>query len=58
MMQINEYVDVESKIADKIMQIENRQRKQLTDAEKKIAHELFMSGFLFGVQWCDNKSFR
>ena len=57
MKQVNEYVDVETKIADKIAQIEQNRRRKFTDEEVAIANEMFMSGFLFGVQWMDNKTF-
>ena len=57
MRQVNEYVDVETKISDKIAQVEQNRRRKFTDEEKAVAHEMFMSGFLFGVQWMDNKTF-
>ena len=55
MMQIVESVDVTSKINDKIMQIETRNRRKFTGQEKDIAYEMFMSGFLFASQWYGNE---
>lgn len=51
MMQIVESVDTATKINDKIMQIENRRHTKFTPQERKIAYEMFMSGFLFSSQW-------
>ena len=57
MKQINEYVNVDTKIEDKIAQIEQSRCRKFNDDENKIAREMFMSGFLFGVQWMDNSTF-
>lgn len=51
MYQVNEFVDLNSKVNDKIAQIEQRNRKLFTEREKKIAFEMFLSGFLFSQQW-------
>nr|CAI9751386.1 hypothetical protein DGKKSRWO_DGKKSRWO_CDS_0095 [uncultured phage]CAI9752272.1 hypothetical protein CVNMHQAP_CVNMHQAP_CDS_0095 [uncultured phage] len=55
MLQLNEYVNVNDKIEDKINQIEQRRRIKLTEKERKIAFEMFMSGFLFSQQWNGNE---
>jgi hypothetical protein len=51
MYQINESVDLNAKIDDKIAQIEQRNRRLFTPKERKIAYEMFLSGFLFSQQW-------
>lgn len=51
MYQVNEFVDLNSKVNDKIAQIEQRNRRLFTEREKKIAFEMFLSGFLFSQQW-------
>lgn len=51
MYQINEFVDLNTKIDDKIAQIEQRNHRLFTPKERKIAHEMFLSGFLFSQQW-------
>lgn len=51
MLQVNEYVNVSDKIDDKIAQIEQRNRRLFTPKERKIAYEMFLSGFFFGQQW-------
>lgn len=51
MLQVNESVNVNDKIEDKIAQIEQRNRRLFTPKERKIAYEMFMSGFLFSQQW-------
>lgn len=51
MLQVNEYVNVSNKIDDKIAQIEQRNRRLFTPKERKIAYEMFLSGFFFGQQW-------
>ena len=55
MLQINEYVNVNDKINDKIAYIEQRNRRKFTPKERKIAYEMFMSGFLFSSQWNGNE---
>lgn len=55
MYQVNEFVDLNSKVNDKIAQIEQRNRKLFTEREKKIAFEMFLSGFLFSQQWNGNE---
>lgn len=55
MLQVNSFVDLNSKIEDKISQIENRNRRLFTEKEKKIATEMFLSGFLFSQQWNGNE---
>lgn len=55
MMQFVESVDVTQKIEDKIAQVETRRRRKFSDNEKKIAYELFLSGFLFSQQWNGNE---
>lgn len=47
MYQINEFVDLSAKIDDKIAQVEQRHRRLFTPKERKIAYEMFLSGFLF-----------
>lgn len=51
MYQVNEFVDLNGKVNDKIAQIEQRNRRLFTEREKKIAFEMFLSGFLFSQQW-------
>ena len=51
MYQVNEFVDLNSKVNDKIAQIEQKNRRLFTEREKKIAFEMFLSGFLFSQQW-------
>ena len=51
MLQVNEYVNVSDKIDDKIAQIEQKNRRLFTPKERKIAYEMFLSGFFFGQQW-------
>lgn len=51
MLQINEFVNVNDKINDKISRIEQRTRRKFTHKERKIAYEMFLSGFLFSSQW-------
>lgn len=51
MYQINEFVDLSAKIDDKIAQVEQRNRRLFTPKERKIAYEMFLSGFLFSQQW-------
>lgn len=51
MYQVNEFVDLNSKVNDKIAQIEQRNRRLFTEREKKIAFEMFLSGFFFSQQW-------
>lgn len=51
MLQVNEYVNVSDKIDDKITQIEQRNRRLFTPKERKIAYEMFLSGFFFSQQW-------
>lgn len=55
MYQVNEFVDLNSKVNDKIAQIEQRNRRFFTEREKKIAFEMFLSGFLFSQQWNGNE---
>lgn len=55
MYQVNEFVDLNSKVNDKIAQIEQRNRRLFTEREKKIAFEMFLSGFLFSQQWNGNE---
>ena len=55
MYQVNEFVDLNSKVNDKIAQIEQRNRRLFTEREKKIAFEIFLSGFLFSQQWNGNE---
>lgn len=55
MYQVNEFVDVNSKINDKISQIENRNHRLFTTEERIIAKEMFLSGFLFSQQWNGNE---
>lgn len=55
MYQVNEFVDLNSKVNNKIAQIEQRNRKLFTEREKKIAFEMFLSGFLFSQQWNGNE---
>lgn len=55
MYQVNEFVDLNSKVNDKIAQIEQRNRRLFTEREKKIAFEMFLSGFLFSQQWNENE---
>lgn len=55
MLQVNAFVDVNSKIKDKIAQIENRTHRLFTSKEKRIATEMFLSGFLFSQQWNGNE---
>ena len=51
MYQVNEFVDLNSKVNDKIAQIEQKNHRLFTEREKKIAFEMFLSGFLFSQQW-------
>ena len=51
MKQILESFDLTTKISDKIAQIEQRNKRLFTEKEKKIAYEMFLSGFLFSQQW-------
>ena len=51
MLQVNEFVNLNSKIDDKIAQIEQKNRRLFTGKERKIAYEMFLSGFLFSQQW-------
>lgn len=51
MYQVNEFVDLNSKVNDKIAQIEQRNRRLFTPKERKIAYEMFLSGFFFSQQW-------
>ena len=51
MKQILESFDLTTKISDKIVQIEQRNKRLFTEKEKKIAYEMFLSGFLFSQQW-------
>jgi hypothetical protein len=44
-------VNLSAKIDDKIAQIEQRNRRLFTPKERKIAYEMFLSGFLFSQQW-------
>lgn len=55
MLQVNAFVNVNSKIKDKIAQIENRTHRLFTPKEKRIATEMFLSGFLFSQQWNGNE---
>lgn len=55
MYQVNDFVDLSSKINDKISQIENRNKRLFTLKEKAIAKEMFLSGFLFSQQWLGNE---
>ena len=55
MLQVNESVDLSTKINDKIAQIETRNRRKFTPREKDIAYEMFFSGFLFSQQWNENE---
>ena len=55
MYQVNEFVDLNSKVNDKIAQIEQKNRRLFTEREKKIAFEMFLSGFLFSQQWNGNE---
>lgn len=55
MYQVNEFVDLGLKIDDKIAQIEQRNRRVFTPKERKIAYEMFLSGFLFSQQWNGNE---
>lgn len=41
MLQVNESVDLSTKINDKIAQIETRNRRKFTPREKDIAYEMF-----------------
>lgn len=51
MKQVLESFDLTTKISDKIAQIEQRNKRFFTEKEKKIAYEMFLSGFLFSQQW-------
>ena len=55
MLQINESVNINDKINDKIAYIEQKNRRKFTEKEKTIAYEMFMSGFLFAAQWYGNE---
>lgn len=55
MLQVNEFVNLNNKIEDKIAQIEQKNRRFLTEKERKIAYEMFLSGFFFSQQWNGNE---
>lgn len=45
MLQVNEFVNLNDKIEDKIAQIEQKNRRFFTEKERRIAYEMFLSGF-------------
>lgn len=47
MLQVNEFVNLNDKIEDKIAQIEQKNRRFFTEKERRIAYEMFLSGFFF-----------
>lgn len=55
MLQVNEFVNLNDKIEDKIAQIEQKNRRFFTEKERKIAYEMFLSGFFFSQQWNGNE---
>lgn len=55
MLQVNEFVNLNDKIKDKIAQIEQKNRRFFTEKERKIAYEMFLSGFFFSQQWNGNE---
>lgn len=55
MTQTTEFVNVNQKIADKIGRLEMRNGKKMTDRERAIAEEMFLSGMMFGIQYNGGK---
>lgn len=55
MLQVNEFVNLNDKIEDKIAQIEQKNCRFFTEKERKIAYEMFLSGFFFSQQWNGNE---
>lgn len=55
MLQVNEFVNLNDKIEDKIAQIEQKNHRFFTEKERKIAYEMFLSGFFFSQQWNGNE---
>jgi hypothetical protein len=55
MLQVNEFVNLNDKIEDKIAQIEQKNRRFFTEKERRIAYEMFLSGFFFSQQWNGNE---
>lgn len=55
MLQVNEFVNLNDKIEDKIAQIEQKNHRFFTGKERKIAYEMFLSGFFFSQQWNGNE---
>lgn len=48
-------INVNDKINNKILSIEAKTGKTINERERKLATEMFMSGFLFAVQYFNEK---
>ena len=55
MIQTTDFVNVSQKIEDKIGMLEMKNRKKMTDRERAIAEEMFLSGMMFGIQYNGGK---